>query len=150
MKVKDLMTYTVNSCEPDTNLAAAAMMMWDGDCGVLPVVDHDGKVIGVLTDRDITMAVATQNKAPSEIQVNAIVEKHNVAMCSTDDDVKQVLQIMADCQIRRVPVVEDSGKLEGIFSLNDAIHHAKPGNKELSEADVMETMRAICAPRVMA
>jgi len=67
MKVKDFMNSPVQCCGPDTNLAAAAGMMWDSDCGILPVVDREGKVIGLITDRDICMAVATKHRLASDI-----------------------------------------------------------------------------------
>jgi CBS domain protein len=69
MKVRDLMTTDVKSCSSDTNLAAAASRRWEGDCGALPVVDDDGKFIGMITDRNICMAVATRPQLASDILV---------------------------------------------------------------------------------
>ncbi|MDH5195194.1 MAG: CBS domain-containing protein [Nitrospira sp.] len=69
MKVHDIMTSDAQCCGPDTNLAAAAKMMWDSDCGALPVLNAQGRVMGMITDRDICMAAATKNKPPSEITV---------------------------------------------------------------------------------
>jgi len=68
MKVKDLMTREPRTCSPDTTLAAAAHLMWDGDCGILPVVD-DGELVGVVTDRDMYIALATQNARASHLRV---------------------------------------------------------------------------------
>jgi CBS domain-containing protein len=65
MKVQDIMTQEVQCCGPDTNLAAAAKMMWDSDCGALPVVNIEGHLLGVITDRDICRAAATRNKPAS-------------------------------------------------------------------------------------
>ena len=62
MKVSDVMTSEVQYCTPETNLAVAALQMFDGDCGTLPVVEKDGKVIGMITDRDICTAVATRRQ----------------------------------------------------------------------------------------
>jgi len=59
VKVQDLITSNVKSCRPETSLAAAAVDMWENDCGALPVVDGEGKVIGLITDRDIAIAVGT-------------------------------------------------------------------------------------------
>ena len=64
MKVQDIMTSDVQCCGPDTNLAAAAKMMWDSDCGALPVLNVQGQVMSMITDRDICMAAATKNEAP--------------------------------------------------------------------------------------
>lgn len=150
MKVKDLMTKSVSSCDRQTNLSAAAIMMWDGDCGVIPVVDEEEKVIGVITDRDIAMALATKNTPPADILVGEIVEKRKIDTCSPDDDVKHALEIMAEMQIRRLPVVSQEGHLEGIFSINDAILHARADSQELSDRDVLEAMKGICSHEVMA
>ena len=68
MKVKDLMTREPRTCSPDTTLASAAHLMWDGDCGILPVVD-DGELVGVVTDRDMYIALATQNARASHLRV---------------------------------------------------------------------------------
>ena len=69
MKIQNIMTTNVASCSPDTNLAAAAGLLWDYDCGSLPVVDRERKVVGVITDRDLCMAAATKNRLASEITV---------------------------------------------------------------------------------
>ncbi len=69
MKVKDVMTSPVLFCAPETNLAAAAMIMWESDCGALPVVSHETKVVGMITDRDICMAAATKHRLASDIAV---------------------------------------------------------------------------------
>ena len=66
MKVKDIMTGEPRVCSPETNLAAAAALMLDGDCGILPVME-DGKLVGVVTDRDMYIALATRNKRASEV-----------------------------------------------------------------------------------
>src|SRR5690242_8490683 len=73
MKVQDVMTRNVEACLPETDLAAAAMMMWRQDCGVIPVTNRDGRVAGVVTDRDICMAVATQHRLADQIHVNEII-----------------------------------------------------------------------------
>ena len=67
MKVKDLMTTEVKRCSPETNLAAAARIMWEGDCGVIPVTDEYDHVVGVITDRDICIAAATRPRTEGEI-----------------------------------------------------------------------------------
>ncbi|MEW6544882.1 MAG: CBS domain-containing protein [Nitrospirota bacterium] len=65
MKVRDVMTSPVQYCAPETNPAEAATKMWDSDCGILPVVDSTGRVVGLITDRDICMAAATRRKPVS-------------------------------------------------------------------------------------
>lgn len=153
MKVKDLMTSPVQSCGPDTNLAAAAGMMWDSDCGILPVVNHAGKVIGLITDRDICMAVATKHRLASDIAVWETISG-KVQACNPNDDIKDALAVMRQGRVRRLPVVDEDGLLIGMFSLNDLVLQAEEsrGKKaaELSYDDVMTTMKAICGHRVLA
>jgi CBS domain-containing protein len=150
MKVKDLMTKNLNVCDGQTTLSSAAIMMWDGDCGILPVVDEREKIIGVITDRDLAIAMATKNKLPAESVVGEIVEKGKVQACSPDDDVKTALAKMREHQVRRLPVVNAEGRLEGILSINDLIRHSKVDNRELSDQDVLTTLKAICSQHAMA
>jgi predicted transcriptional regulator len=90
MKVQELMTTSVSVCGLESNLAEAAGLMWERDCGMLPVVAEDGKAIGAITDRDICMALATQNRLASEIKVKeAMSEK--IRVCRATDDVKNAL-----------------------------------------------------------
>lgn len=152
MKIKEIMTSPVQTCEPGTNLAAAASMMWDSDCGALPVVDHDGRVIGMITDRDICMAVTTKRRVASDITVWETTTG-KVHPCTADDDVKDALHIMKRERIRRLPVVDQNGFLQGIVAMNDFILHAEePKGKrepELSYRDVMDALKVISAHRVL-
>ncbi len=127
MRVKDLMTDDVRSCSPDDSLATAAIHMWDGDCGFLPVV-HEGRVVGALTDRDIAMAVTLKGRAPAEIAV-AEVTGGELYACSPRDSVATALETMAARQVRRLPVLDQDGALVGVLSINDilAAARAAPG-----------------------
>ena len=69
MKVKDVMMRTPASCRSDTNLGAAAEIMWSRDCGMLPILNPENKVIGVVTDRDLCIALGTRNRLAGEIAV---------------------------------------------------------------------------------
>ena len=91
MKVKDIMTSPVQYCGPEDNLSTIAKQMWDEDCGILPVVDDQGKVIGIITDRDICMSVATKNKLASDISVWETISG-SVFSCHTDDELKDAPQ----------------------------------------------------------
>jgi CBS domain-containing protein len=74
MKVKDIMTAQPLTCAPDTNLAAAAALMLDADCGILPVT-QDGKLVGIVTDRDMYIALATRNKLASQVTAGEVARK---------------------------------------------------------------------------
>lgn len=147
MKVQDVMTSNVKSCRPEVNLAAAAGVMWDNNCGTLPVVNEAGKVIGMITDRDIAIAVATQGRLASEIAVGEVVSG-KVASCTLDEDIKSALKTMGQERVRRIPVINREGLLQGILSLDDAAIHAEEGKRgqipALSYDDVVKTYKAIC------
>jgi CBS domain-containing protein len=144
MKVADLMTTDLVTCTPDTNLAEAAKRMWDRDCGILPVVDRHGHVAGLITDRDICMAVATKHRPASRISVSEVTAGRVVTVAPADD-VEIALQRMAAHQVRRLPAIDQSGALKGIVSLNDIVLYGN-GLAASPEA-VVEAMRRVCAHR---
>jgi CBS domain-containing protein len=96
MKIKDIMTTDVRSCTPATTVAEAAHLMWDGDCGILPVLD-EGKLVGVVTDRDMYIALAARNARAAQLTVDAVATK-NVATCTPEDDVHSALAKMKDAR----------------------------------------------------
>ena len=149
MKVGNVMTRDVHTCSPDTNLSMAAMQMWNGDFGVLPVLGDEGKVVGMITDRDICMAAATPHRDPATIRVGDIISGQ-LYWCSPESDIHWALSIMQQARVRRLPVIED-GKLVGILSMNDIAIHAEGGTKaELSDHDVEDTLRRICSHSTLA
>jgi CBS domain-containing protein len=115
-----VMTSNVQSCGPDTNLASAAKLMWDTDCGVLPVLNAEGRMLAMITDRDICMACATKNRAPSELTVRDTVSGRTYS-CKMSDDVHTAMDVMRREQVRRLPVVDEEGVLRGLISMNDFI-----------------------------
>ena len=146
MKVQEVMTQDVKACFPDTNLAAAAALMLQNDCGVLPVVVDGGNPVGVITDRDIAIAVGTRGRQPQDIRVDEVMNGPLVA-CAPDDDVHTALKMMRKEKLRRLPVVTDDGVLTGILSINDVVLHAQKDNKDLGYDDVVSTFKAICEHR---
>jgi CBS domain-containing protein len=142
VKVKDIMTGDARTCSPDTNLAAAAAVMLDADCGILPVV-ADGRLVGVVTDRDMYIALATRNTRASDITVGEVVQAP-VYTCGPDDDVRTALETMKQHCVRRLPVEGFGGSVMGIVSLNDIVLVAGP-RKPVRDADLVTTMQAICA-----
>lgn len=149
MKVNHVMTYDVDTCRPDTNLSMAAMQMWKGDFGILPVVQDGGKVVGVITDRDICMAAATKHRDPTNIRAKEVISG-KVYGCSADTDIREALKIMQQNQVRRLPIISpEDGRLEGILSMNDLALKARGDRKtELSAEDVENTLKAICTHRM--
>ena len=140
MKVKDLMTTDVRTCTPETTVAEAARLMWEGDCGILPVVD-DGELIGVVTDRDMYIALATRNARASHLRVGAVMA-NAVVTCAPEDNVTDALAQMTRARIRRLPVVGFGQTVLGVLSLNDIVCVAEPGGP--LESKVLETLQSIC------
>ena len=127
MTVDDLMTPHPASCSPDTSLEDVARMMADHDCGEIPIVDHpDGALlVGVVTDRDIVVRLVARGKNPLELTAESCMTAPvvSVKLGSRADDSLQLMQIH---QIRRVPVVDETGALRGIVSQADVARHATP------------------------
>jgi CBS domain-containing protein len=149
MKVQDIMTTDVRVCGPQATLAAAAQIMWDNDCGTVPVVNDAGTCVGMITDRDICMALATQNRLASELTVGA-VSAGKVVACRADADVRTALEQMRHEQLRRLPVLDGEGRLVGILSLADVLRHTKKGEskkgKHVTHKDVLRTLKALTKP----
>ena len=106
-------------------LAEAAERMWAGDCGCLPVVNDDGVVVAMVTDRDICMAAWSRNQPPQNLRVPEAMSK-SLVTCTPDDTVENVEGTMRLARVRRLPVVDD-GRLAGIISLADIVVHSVRG-----------------------
>ncbi|HLJ42230.1 MAG TPA: CBS domain-containing protein [Candidatus Acidoferrales bacterium] len=151
MKVKDVMVGTPASCTSETNLGSAVEILWKQNCGILPIVDAQQKVIGVVTDRDVSIALGTRNRLPGEITVGQVASG-NVFGCKADDDVRTALATMGEAKVRRLPVINANGKLEGILSMDDVVLHSEariPGRTpELSHDDVVDTLKKLYRPEL--
>jgi CBS-domain-containing membrane protein len=123
--------------------------MWNHDCGAIAVIDSDGKLVGMLTDRDICMAAYTQGQALRDIPVaSAMATK--VYSCQAGEPVVVAERLMRDNQIRRVPIVDADNRPVGLLSLNDVARHAAAARTAGAEHALTETMAAICAARTSA
>jgi CBS domain-containing protein len=151
MRVQEVMTREVKSCKPETNLAEAATFLWDADCGLLPVIDEAGKVIGVISDRDICMAVATKGRLASEITVQEVFNDRPIYHCLLDDELSGALRVMQQHQVRRLPIIDQAGTLQGILSINDVIlaasNRGRNRQQGVSLEEAISTLQAICAHR---
>jgi len=149
MKVRDVMVETPAYCANDMNLGTAVEILWIFNCGFLPVVDSQMKVTGVITDRDICIALGTRDRLPGEITVGE-VSSGKVYSCKPDDDIRAALGTMSAQKVRRLPVVDTEGKLRAILSLDDVILHTHSrrtsDSLELSSEDVVNTLKYVCAP----
>jgi CBS domain-containing protein len=147
MKVKELMTQEPKTCTSDTTVAEAAHLMWEADCGILPVVE-DGELVGVVTDRDMYIALATQNARAAQLRVGAVATK-KVVTCVPEDDIETALGAMKHARVRRLPVVGFGNTVVGVLSMNDILL-AAGADRSIRADDVVETMQAICGHHVPA
>jgi len=148
MHIEELMSTDVVVCRSQDALNHAAQLMWEKDCGFIPVVDDAGSTVAVLTDRDICMAAYTQGKPLSEIPVEWAMSKTLVS-CRPDETVGTAEALMRARQIRRLPVIAKDGKLVGVLSLNDIATHgigrkAHVRHNDLGAEAIAATLGAIC------
>jgi CBS domain-containing protein len=143
MKVKEIMTPDAKAIWLTESLADAAQLMWENDCGVLPIIKDGRKVIGMITDRDICMAVAMRDKNPSGVSVEEVMTGL-IYSVNPEDEIDQALKAMQEHKIRRLPVVNAEGELEGILSMNDVVLNAKAKGDSVGYGDVVKTYQAIC------
>lgn len=134
-RVRDLMRRSPVSCRPEESLSVAAQRMWEGDFGVLPVVDDANQPIGMLTDRDVCMAAYTRGGSLGELEVETAMSR-SVVTCKPADTLRALMDRMATHQLRRLPVVDEEGKLVGIVSLADVARLAQAPSFSSHEARV--------------
>ena len=147
MVVSQIMTTDVATCTPASDLEHALYVMLERDCGFVPIVTEGGKVVGVVTDRDICVAVALHQQTPARIPI-ATTMTQPVFSVHPNDTVMTALGIMTHHRIRRLPVVDEQGLLVGVLTLNDvALAPHRPGAP--TNDDVAETLRAISQHRVV-
>jgi len=147
MYTEEIMTRNVKCCRPETSLSEAAVLMWDYDCGALPVVDGEDRVMGMITDRDIAIATATRGRLATDVNVGEVMSG-NVYACALNEDIKSALKTMGREKVRRLPVIGANGKLAGILSINDIVLRAgqTKGRQtpEISYDEVMSAFKAVC------
>jgi CBS domain-containing protein len=152
MLVKDIMQTDVARCHVDTNLQAVALLMWNHDCGAIPVVDSADRPIGMVTDRDITMGCSLSNRAPWEMRAGDIIGSRPLFSCRESDEPGAALGLMRDYRVRRLPVIDDSEALQGMLSLSDLIQLAQKNPsrsktvKKLSFDQLVEALKAVTEP----
>jgi len=142
MKVRDVMVKDVKFCGPETNLAAAIEIVWKEGVGSLPVVE-DGRVLGVITDRDIAIALGTRNATAGQTRVREVALP-KLFYCAPEDDIHVALRTMRSQRVRRLPVMDSKGTLQGILCLDDVILYAEEDTGELTYRDVVETLQGVC------
>jgi CBS domain-containing protein len=147
MKVSALFHRTVTSCTDRDTLEHAASLLWRQNIGCLPVLGDDGRLIGMLTDRDIAIAALLQGAPLRSITVSSVMVKE-VLTCQADDEIETVVEGLLARRLRRMPVIDADRRVIGILSLNDiaraAIAH------QLPTAGIAAVLAAIAVPRSLA
>src|SRR5690349_12544332 len=118
MKVEHLMTKNVAVCSPQDSLNEAARLMWERDCGCIPIVNVQNKLLGIITDRDICMGALFHGTSLKEIPIGMVMSI-DVLTCGPDEQLETAEELMALNQVRRLPIVDNDCRLVGILSLND-------------------------------
>jgi CBS domain-containing protein len=150
MKVGDVMTRDVQVCHTRDRLDCPARIMWEQDVGCVPVLDRDLRLAGMVTDRDICMAAYTQGLLLAAIPVT-VAMAHDVASCRAGDELAAAERTMQQRQVRRLPVVDDAGRVVGILSLNDLARAAAGDRLQptrlVGTDEVLVTLARIGEPR---
>ena len=132
---RDIMTPDATFCSEDTTAAEAARMMAETDIGAIPICGSDGKLRGVVTDRDLAIRVVAEGLDPESVELSEIIEATEVVTIGADDSVDEAIRTMKDHAVRRLPVI-DGTELVGMVSQAD-IARALPDTKI---ADLIESI----------
>jgi CBS domain-containing protein len=152
MKVESVMSVDVGCCLPSETLNEAARIMWERDCGIVPIVasGEAGRLVGVVTDRDICVAAYMKGQPLGAIPIGAVMAKR-VVSCRASDEVKAAEQLMRRAQVHRLPVIDASEQLVGILSQADIARATGRGlPADVSPVEVGETLAAIRRSRALA
>jgi CBS domain-containing protein len=149
-RVEEVMSKTVVSCHENDTLNRCAQIMWDRDCGCVPVVDDRFHVRGIITDRDVCISAYMQGRALNEISASTICNRQ-VHTCKRSDSVTHAEALMTTHQIRRLPVLDETGRLVGMLSLSDLARHlafvSMIGPNSQSARDLTLLVEAVSRPR---
>jgi CBS domain-containing protein len=121
-QIKELMTVKPRTVKTGDSIVDAAKLMKGEDAGVAPIVDGD-RLVGVITDRDIAIRVVAEGRDPQSTKVEEVASR-NLVTVDPQQDLDEALRLMAQHQVRRLPVVEEDGKLVGILAQADVARHA--------------------------
>jgi CBS domain-containing protein/uncharacterized protein (DUF2267 family) len=144
-RASELMTEGVITVKPDDSVAIAACRMHEFDCGSLPVVEENGRPVGVITDRDIALFIAPRGLNAEHVQVVQCMTDQ-IVTCRVDDSVERCLSLMARHQIRRLPVVNEGDRLVGILSQADLARHAQAHSGHGERRQLANLLSAISEP----
>ncbi|MBW7469895.1 CBS domain-containing protein [Marinobacter sp. M216] len=153
MSIKNIMHKNILCCDMESSLEQVATEMWNDDLGIVPVIDREKKLVGVITDRDIAIAAALKHKPLWDIAASELVEGKTCHFCHPEDDIHDVLKMMSEAQIRRVPIVNEQREVVGMVGVKDIAEHTARtgkamGTDEFSSEEFLGTVRQICRPNL--
>jgi CBS domain-containing protein len=148
MQVSEIMTTAVECCTPNDMAQIPAQIMKDADTGVVPVVagENDPTLVGIVTDRDLCLGVVAAGRDPRQVHVQECMTA-KVKSCRSDEDAGRVAQLMAEHQIRRLPVVDGKGGLMGIVSLSDIAERTPSSTAGETLREISEPTAEASGPR---
>jgi len=143
MKASELMTPNPKTCEPDHDLTCAIRIMKEEDCGLVPITEGngEGRIAGVVTDRDAALYLGSRDTKPSEVPVKDAMTK-KVVSCELHADVQEVSRKMQEAQVRRVLVVE-GGRLRGVISTADLARASARSDRDRLGEEVERVMEKV-------
>lgn len=144
MRADELMTTPITTCQSNESLDTAARQLWEHDCGILAIVNDRGTLVGMLTDRDICMCAMMQHQTLSEISVGIAMSKAVYAV-TADVPLEEVEALMAEQQLRRIPVVDAEQRPIGIVTINDLVREVVRVSPRIGDRRVMVALAAIGA-----
>lgn len=148
MKVDRIMEKEVVTCTPEDSLDSIALLMWNHDCGAVPIVGSDRHPLGMITDRDIAMASALQHKPLWQIRAQEVSNGRKVITCRSSASAEDAVRKMGEYGVRRLPIVDESGRIQGLLSLDDAVLHTGAGKSSdgsaLAYEEVISALREVC------
>jgi CBS domain-containing protein len=142
MRVKNVMTKNPSCCVPSDPAPRAASIMRDEDTGIVPVIDNEQsqRIVGVVTDRDLCMTVVAESRDPATVAVEQCMTTV-VVTCMPGDAVEKATELMKENQIRRVIVVDEQRRLQGIVSMADLVERA-----DLKVTEAHDTLKKVSSP----
>ncbi|KFE68660.1 CBS domain-containing protein [Hyalangium minutum] len=132
LTAREIMTRGVKTVRQDSSLREVAQLMKDEDCGVVPIVDSRGCLVGIITDRDLVIRAFTGGRTPDQLRAGDVMTD-DVECVHPDEDIHSIISLMGKRQIRRIPVVERDDRVIGIISMGDIANRADY-DEELQEA----------------
>lgn len=153
LKVKDIMVRDVKSCNLENHIGEVARLMRDSNCGAVPIVNEKSKIVGIVTDRDVCLALTGMHPVNATIAVAKIMTR-KVFVCTPEENIYDAINTMRAERVKRLPVIDrESGQLVGILSIDDIVLHSNFSKDKNAEEDyvngeeVLKALKAICKYR---